>query len=553
MKNPMVKGDIRDPGGMKRTILKLILPETLTPIQAVNERSATLMPQLSLDDHSQRKSTSFQLLRISRCLHGPKKSLKSYYARFNSGKLLIDHLDSGVTFAAMARGVRPGTPLQFSLNKRPPENMSDLLDRVEKYLWAEEDSTSSHQEENHSGQKRRDLRKKKSTQNGGRNPPQRANEAPPKDPPVINTISGGPSAGGLSSSSWKAYARQVNLTQGPPKRAKAPASLEFNDLDLEGVSLPHDDTFVITLRIDAFQVKRILIDIGSSADILFEDAFLQMGISEDRVKPITSPLYGFTGASAPVRGIAPLTVIIGEAPQQATHTLDFLIVKVKSSYNGILGRTGLNRLQAVASTYHLLMKFPTPRGVGFIKGDQTLARRCYVASCRPEKTLSIDDQRDETTARCAEPVEALIHHFSTIPRQAPIPLSTLSSPIPFVMWGMDMLGPFPPATAQHKFVIVAIDYFTKWVEAEALATITEKKCEEFFWQAVFCRFGIPRVLITDNGKQFDNPTFRAFCSNLSTEQRFTSVAHPQTNGQTEVTNQTLLQRIKKKLDGVKGL
>ncbi|KAK3035691.1 hypothetical protein RJ639_032563 [Escallonia herrerae] len=118
---------------------------------------------------------------------------------------------------------------------------------------------------------------------------------------------------------------------------------------------------------------------------------------------------------------------------------------------------------------------------------------------------------------------------------------------------MDILGPFPPATAQRKFMIVAIDYFTKWVEAEALATITEKKCEDFFYRSVVCRFGIPRVLISDNGKQFDNLTFRTFCSNLSIEQCFTSVAHPQTNGQTKVTNRTLLQGIKKKLDGVKGL
>ncbi|KAK3035690.1 hypothetical protein RJ639_032562 [Escallonia herrerae] len=220
--------------------------------------------------------------------------------------------------------------------------MSDLLDRVEKYLRAEEDSMSSHQEEIHSGQK---------------------------------------------SSSRKAYARQVNLTQGPPKRARAPASLEFNDSDLEGVSLPHDDALVITLRIDAFQVKRILVDTGSSVDILFKDAFIQIGI------------FRRPGASAPVKGIASLAVVVGEAPQQATHTLDFLIIKVKSSYNGILGQTGLNRLQAVASTYHLLMKFLTPRGVGFVKGDQTLARRCYVASCRPEETLYIDDQCNETTAR----------------------------------------------------------------------------------------------------------------------------------------------------------
>ncbi|KAK3028927.1 hypothetical protein RJ639_039936 [Escallonia herrerae] len=136
---------------------------------------------------------------------------------------------------------------------------------------------------------------------------------------------------------------------------------------------------------------------------------------------------------------------------------------------------------------------------------------------------------------------------------APNPLTMMKSPIPFAMWGMDILGPFPLASAQRKFVIVAIDYFTKWVEVEALATITEKKCEDFFWRAVICHFGIPRVLITDNGKQFDNTTFRAFCANLSIEHRFTSVAHPQTNGQTEVTNRTLLQGPKKKLDGAKGL
>ncbi|KAK3036150.1 hypothetical protein RJ639_029887 [Escallonia herrerae] len=102
-------------------------------------------------------------------------------------------------------------------------------------------------------------------------------------------------------------------------------------------------------------------------------------------------------------------------------------------------------------------------------------------------------------------------------------------------------------------MIVAIDYFTKWVEAEALALITERKCEDFFWRAVVYRFGIPRVLITNNGKQFDNSTFRTFCANLSIEQHFTSVAHPQMNGQTEVTNRTLLQGIKKKLDGASGL
>ncbi|KAK3034436.1 hypothetical protein RJ639_034673 [Escallonia herrerae] len=108
------------------------------------------------------------------------------------------------------------------------------------------------------------------------------------------------------------------------------------------------------------------------------------------------------------------------------------------------------------------------------------------------------------------------------------------------------------ATGQRRFVIVAIDYFTKWTEAEPLATITASKCEEFFWKNVVCRFGVPKILITDNGKQFDNSNFRSFCEGLSISLRFTSVAHPQSNGQTENMNRSILQGLKRKLDDAKG-
>ncbi|KAK3017650.1 hypothetical protein RJ639_003267 [Escallonia herrerae] len=105
-----------------------------------------------LTSHEQKKNSS-ALFHIAQ---GPKESLNSYYARFSSKKLHIDHIDPGVTFAAMARGVRLGTALRFSLNKHPPENMTNLLDRMEKYLWAEDDSATSQQEEAHVGEKRLD-------------------------------------------------------------------------------------------------------------------------------------------------------------------------------------------------------------------------------------------------------------------------------------------------------------------------------------------------------------------------------------------------------------
>ncbi|KAK3009335.1 hypothetical protein RJ639_014476 [Escallonia herrerae] len=344
-------------------------------------------------------------------VQGPKESLKSYYARFNTEKLLIDNLDSGVTFPAMARGVRSGTPLGFSLNKRPPENMADLLDRDHGHT-TEECKVLRREIENLIARGHLKQFVKTERLGGKRGGGQRRHDdSAPKEPPVINTISGGLSAGGTSRSARKAYARQVNLTQGPAKRPKAPATISFDDTDLEEVLTPHDDALVISLQIDAYVIKRILVDTGSSADILFEEAFSQMKISRERIRPVSSPLYGFTGASAPVEGVIPLTVVAGSYPLQATQSIDFLVVKIKSAYNGILGQVDLNKLQAIALTFHLCMKFPTPNGIGVAKGDQAIARKCYMASCKAEEALGIEDQRDEHTFRRAKPVENLCLPF----------------------------------------------------------------------------------------------------------------------------------------------
>ena len=89
--------------------------------------------------------------------------------------------------------------------------------------------------------------------------------------------------------------------------------------------------------------------------------------------------------------------------------------------------------------------------------------------------------------------------FAPVVRQPPEMLTSISSPIPFAMWGMDILGHFPMASAHRKFLIVTIDYFTKWIEAKPLAKITTKQITQFFWENVVCRCGIPRILVTNNG------------------------------------------------------
>ncbi|XP_058769358.1 uncharacterized protein LOC131643219 [Vicia villosa] len=87
-------------------------------------------------------------------------------------------------------------------------------------------------------------------------------------------------------------------------------------------------------------------------------------------------------------------------------------------------------------------------------------------------------------------------------------LTSLSSPWPFAWWGMDILGPFPVGSYQNKYLIVAVDYFTKWIEAEALAKITSLNILRFYKRNVLARFGIPQALITDNGTQFTDKKFQ---------------------------------------------
>ena len=97
-----------------------------------------------------------------------------------------------------------------------------------------------------------------------------------------------------------------------------------------------------------------------------------------------------------------------------------------------------------------------------------------------------------------------------------------------------------------------MDYFTKWAEAEPLATITKQKVCNFVWCSIICRFEIPRALVSNNGKQFDNPKFRDFCTKLGIKNYYSSPAHPQSNGQEEVTIRTLKAALNTKLENLKG-
>jgi len=113
--------------------------------------------------------------------------------------------------------------------------------------------------------------------------------------------------------------------------------------------------------------------------------------------------------------------------------------------------------------------------------------------------------------------------------------------------GGDIVGPMPTGKGNCRFLVVAVDYFTKWVKAEPLATITTGVIKNFLWRAIVCQFGIPYALVTDNGTQFDYKQFQEWYSELKIRHFFSSVYHPQSNGQVEATNKTLVRILKKKI------
>ncbi|GAV59143.1 LOW QUALITY PROTEIN: hypothetical protein CFOL_v3_02674, partial [Cephalotus follicularis] len=121
--------------------------------------------------------------------------------------------------------------------------------------------------------------------------------------------------------------------------------ISFSEADYEGVRLPHDDPVVVTLMVELFTMKRILIDSGSSADILYKHAFDQLRIPADQLKPVKTPLVGFTGETIHPLGFINLSVVTGMAPQTQVE-MTFLVVDTPSPYNAIIGRPGLNLLEA---------------------------------------------------------------------------------------------------------------------------------------------------------------------------------------------------------------
>jgi hypothetical protein len=129
-------------------------------------------------------------------------------------------------------------------------------------------------------------------------------------------------------------------------------------------------------------------------------------------------------------------------------------------------------------------------------------------------------------------------------QKQPSSLTQLIQPTwPFQRWGLDLLGPLPLAQGNLKYVVVAVEYFSKWIEAKPLATITSVTVQKFFWQNIVCRFRVPKAITVDNGTQFDAEAFKEFCEQIGTKIHFALVRHPESNGLVERANGIIMTGI----------
>lgn len=151
--------------------------------------------------------------------------------------------------------------------------------------------------------------------------------------------------------------------------------ITFDESDFQVTDYPHSDAFIATANVAGYMLHNILVDTGSSADILFVKAFDHMGLDRRTLEPAGNSLYGFGGKKIDAIGKKAIPVSFEEGERVRTETITFDIVNMDYPYTAIFGRGFINRFEAIIKQSYLCMKMPSPFGVITVHGDQVAARR----------------------------------------------------------------------------------------------------------------------------------------------------------------------------------
>ncbi|XP_010513034.1 PREDICTED: uncharacterized protein LOC104788976 [Camelina sativa] len=201
---------------------------------------------------------------------------------------------------------------------------------------------------------------------------------PDQRPPTIrriNMIMGGLAGCNDSVRAIRDYTKKAEMTKSWPSRFEAESMpITFDGKDLEGLDLPHNDPLVVELLIGESEVTRILIDTGSSVNVIFRDVLAKMEIGERDIMPECHSLTGFDGDHLMSVGTITLPIFVAGIARY----FRFAVIDKPTIYNVILGTPWIHKMKAVPSTYHQCVKFPTSKGVYTLRGNQQTARACFL-------------------------------------------------------------------------------------------------------------------------------------------------------------------------------
>ncbi|XP_075076830.1 uncharacterized protein LOC142163441 [Nicotiana tabacum] len=197
-------------------------------------------------------------------------------------------------------------------------------------------------------------------------------QEPPKPPSpkrTVNGISGGGEINGVTYTTTKKVSK-ITVTHGKRvQRVLEEESITCDDADADGVLTPHNDALVISLLLHDTNVKRVLIDPGSFVNTIRLRVVNEIQ-AKDKLIPKAHTLSGFDNSSAVTKG----EIIITTFAEGVVKDTKFQVVEMDMAYNMILGRPWIHEMDAVPSTLHQVIKFPSQWGIRQIRGDQQTSR-----------------------------------------------------------------------------------------------------------------------------------------------------------------------------------
>ncbi|VFQ91617.1 unnamed protein product [Cuscuta campestris] len=357
----------------------------------------------------------------------------------------------------------------------------------------------------------------------------------------------GGNTGGDSVSSRKKWKNMVYLAevQRPPlPKRKKKEPLIFTDEDYPPVLSPHRDALVIRVEINNVVVHRTLVDTGSSVNVMYSNTFKELGLSRSDLKPIHTPLSGFTGDTIEAEGTITVKAGVGDGTHRLWVDMEFMVVQLDCAHHLILGRPGLEDLECIISPVHLCLKFNTPTGVGVAKGNQSLSRSCYVRATKSQarvdenvSTICAAIQKEEGRPR-AEPAEEVeevsldpveperkVKVGKTLPLELKEQLLEVLRAFKVLFaWGPEDMPGVDPKVICHR---LEVDPTHKTVKQKKRFLSSERR--EFVTKQVTTLQSIGHI------------------REVLYPECYAAVGYPQTNGQVENTNRTIMDGLKKKI------